>query len=52
MTFRNSRLIPPLIRIDHVLTGAGLTVTTIRSGRGQGSDHRPLVADVAYTRRR
>ena len=47
MTWMNGRLVPPLMRIDHVLTGAGLTVTTIRSGRGQGSDHRPLVADVA-----
>ena len=40
------RLLPPLLRIDHVLTTSGLTVTAIRTGRGEGSDHRPLVADV------
>ena len=36
--------------IDHVLTSEGLTVTGLRTGRGAGSDHRPLVADVARTR--
>lgn len=51
MTWMNGRVVPPVMRIDHVLTGPGLTVTTIRSGRGQGSDHRPLVADVAQTGR-
>lgn len=44
---RNHPWIPPLIRIDHILTSAGLAVTAIRTGRGQGSDHRPLIADVA-----
>lgn len=43
------RLVPPLLRIDHVLTTSGLTVTAIRTGRGRGSDHRPLIADVART---
>lgn len=51
MTWMNGRLVPPVMRIDHVLTGPGLTVTTIRSGRGESSDHLPLVADVARTRR-
>lgn len=46
---RDRRLFPPLLRIDHVLTTRGLTVTAIRTGRGVGSDHRPLVADVART---
>ncbi|MDQ3643492.1 MAG: endonuclease/exonuclease/phosphatase family protein [Actinomycetota bacterium] len=49
MTWMNGRLVPPVMRIDHVLTGPGLTVTAIRSGRGRGGDHRPLVADVAQT---
>jgi endonuclease/exonuclease/phosphatase (EEP) superfamily protein YafD len=44
---RDRHWIPPLIRIDHILTTAGLTVTAIRTGHGQGSDHRPIVADVA-----
>jgi len=46
---RNRRVLPPLIRIDHVLTTKGLVVTRLRIGRGHGSDHRPLVADVART---
>jgi len=41
------RLIPPLVRIDHVLTTERLAVLRIRTGTGRGSDHRPLVADVA-----
>lgn len=40
-------LVPPLARIDHVLTTEGLVVTSIRTGTGRGSDHRPLVADIA-----
>ena len=46
---KGRRLVPPLLRIDHVLTTRGLTVTDIRAGRGRGSDHRPLIADVART---
>jgi endonuclease/exonuclease/phosphatase (EEP) superfamily protein YafD len=45
---RNWQLLPPVLRLDHVLTrGAGLAVTAIRTGHGAGSDHRPLVATVA-----
>ena len=47
---RDVRFVPPLTRIDHVLTNATLTVTSIRTGRGRGSDHRPVVADVARVR--
>jgi len=43
-------LVPPLLRIDHVLTTAGLAVTSIETGAGPGSDHRPLIADVAVLR--
>jgi endonuclease/exonuclease/phosphatase (EEP) superfamily protein YafD len=39
--------VPPLTRIDHVLTTDGLVVTRIGVGEGRGSDHRPLIADVA-----
>jgi endonuclease/exonuclease/phosphatase (EEP) superfamily protein YafD len=46
---RDRRLVPPLLRIDHVLTTPGLAVRHLRTGHGQGSDHRPLVADVAGT---
>jgi endonuclease/exonuclease/phosphatase (EEP) superfamily protein YafD len=44
---RNLRIIPPVTRIDHVLTTTGLVTTRITTGEGRGSDHRPLVADVA-----
>ncbi len=46
---RNRRFVPPVVRIDHVLTGNGAVVTNIRSGSGEGSDHRPLIADIAMT---
>lgn len=40
--------VAPLVRIDHVLTkGRRLAVTQIHVGTGTGSDHRPLIADVA-----
>jgi endonuclease/exonuclease/phosphatase (EEP) superfamily protein YafD len=39
--------LPPLVRIDHVLTGPGVAVTTIRTDVGVGSDHRDLMATVA-----
>lgn len=49
MTWGQGRLVPPLTRIDHVLTSPGLAVVAIRTGEGQGSDHRPLVADIIRT---
>ncbi len=42
--------LPPFVRIDHVLTGPGVAVTTIRTGAGVGSDHRDLMATVAFER--
>jgi endonuclease/exonuclease/phosphatase (EEP) superfamily protein YafD len=41
-------ILPPLVRIDHVLTGPGLAVVQIRTGDGLGSDHRDLIATVAF----
>ena len=43
----NDRAYPPLIRIDHILTTPEVVVTSIRNGRGRGSDHVPMIADVA-----
>jgi endonuclease/exonuclease/phosphatase (EEP) superfamily protein YafD len=45
----NQRLpvLPPFIRIDHVLTGGDLTVTTISTHSGPGSEHRDITATVA-----
>jgi len=40
-------IVPPLVRIDHVLSGAGLVVTTVTTGEGHGSDHKDLMAIVA-----
>ena len=47
MTWPNGAVTPPFVRIDHVLTGANLAVTSIASGPGFGSDHRYLTATVA-----
>ena len=47
MTWPNGAVVPPLVRIDHVLTGARLAVTEIAAKPGFGSDHRYLVATVA-----
>lgn len=49
MTWRQGRFLPPMTRIDHVLTTDGLAVVSIRTGEGGGSDHRPLVADIVRT---
>jgi endonuclease/exonuclease/phosphatase (EEP) superfamily protein YafD len=38
---------PPMLRIDHVLVGEGVSVLGQRTGTGRGSDHRPLVTDLA-----
>ena len=47
MTWPNGAVVPPYIRIDHVLTGARLAVTEITAKPGFGSDHRYLIAMVA-----
>ncbi len=47
MTWPNGAMVPPLVRIDHVLTGARLAVTKIAAAPGFGSDHRYLVATIA-----
>jgi endonuclease/exonuclease/phosphatase (EEP) superfamily protein YafD len=47
MTWPNGAIVPPFVRIDHVLTGTRLAVTEIAAGPGFGSDHRYLVATVA-----
>jgi endonuclease/exonuclease/phosphatase (EEP) superfamily protein YafD len=40
-------ILPPIIRIDHVLTGGPVTVTQIATHAGPGSDHRDITATVA-----
>ena len=43
------RGIPIAVRIDHVLTGKGLTPLLCEVGPDIGSDHLPLIADIAIT---
>jgi endonuclease/exonuclease/phosphatase (EEP) superfamily protein YafD len=40
-------VLPPFIRIDHILTGSDVAVVRITTGVGVGSDHRDLWATVA-----
>ena len=47
MTWPNGAIVPPFVRIDHVLTGSRLAVIQIAAKAGFGSDHRYLVATVA-----
>lgn len=42
--------LPPIARIDHVLTGPGVAVTQIETEPGPGSDHRDLHATIAIER--
>jgi endonuclease/exonuclease/phosphatase (EEP) superfamily protein YafD len=47
MTWPNGAIVPPFVRIDHVLTGTRLAVTQIAAKGGFGTDHRYLTATVA-----
>jgi endonuclease/exonuclease/phosphatase (EEP) superfamily protein YafD len=47
MTWPNGAIVPPFVRIDHVLTGTHLAVTGMAASAGFGSDHRYLTATVA-----
>ena len=40
----------PGVRIDHVYLSPGLTCASSRTGIGQGSDHRPIVARIGVER--
>jgi endonuclease/exonuclease/phosphatase family metal-dependent hydrolase len=49
-TWPNGAIVPPFVRIDHVLTGSQLAVTKITTHAGFGSDHKYLEATVAIRR--
>lgn len=38
---------PPVLRLDHVLTGSGLVATAYATGPSPGSDHRSILVDLA-----
>ncbi len=40
----------PSIRLDHIYLGNGLTCAECRTGTGTGSDHRPVVAKIGFSR--
>jgi endonuclease/exonuclease/phosphatase (EEP) superfamily protein YafD len=42
-------LLPPLVRIDHILTNRGIVISRIHDGPGPGSDHRSLLAQAVLT---
>ncbi len=44
------RTLPPFVRLDHALTGKGLTTTALDDFTLTGSDHRGFVVSVAPTR--
>jgi endonuclease/exonuclease/phosphatase family metal-dependent hydrolase len=46
-TWPNGAIVPPFVRIDHVLTGSHLAVTKITTHQGFGSDHKYVEATVA-----
>jgi endonuclease/exonuclease/phosphatase (EEP) superfamily protein YafD len=46
----DSRLLPPVVRPDHVLAGPGVQVLDARVGDSSGSDHRPVMVDLVVTR--
>jgi endonuclease/exonuclease/phosphatase (EEP) superfamily protein YafD len=43
------RLFPPPIQVDHVLVDDGIVVLDVETLRGTGSDHQPIVVDLAIT---
>lgn len=44
---RDLAFVPPLVRIDHILVSKQVAVLHVSEGEGRGSDHRPLIADLA-----
>jgi endonuclease/exonuclease/phosphatase (EEP) superfamily protein YafD len=49
-TWPNGQLTALPIRLDHVMVSAGVVGLTIREGDGPGSDHRPVITDLALTK--
>jgi endonuclease/exonuclease/phosphatase (EEP) superfamily protein YafD len=47
-TWPNGLMSFPPIRLDHLLVSRELGVLDVREGEGRGSDHRPIVVDLAF----
>lgn len=47
MTWPENSWLPPVIRIDHILTGTGVATRSIATANGPGSDHRALLGTMA-----
>jgi endonuclease/exonuclease/phosphatase (EEP) superfamily protein YafD len=50
-TWPNGALSLPEVRLDHAFLRGDVVCTAIREGRGAGSDHRPVIFDVALVAR-
>lgn len=48
---QNRRLLPPLVRPDHVLVGPGVVALRGQTLNNPGSDHRAILVDVGLRRR-
>ncbi|MGH9149380.1 MAG: endonuclease/exonuclease/phosphatase family protein, partial [Acidimicrobiales bacterium] len=48
-TFPSGRRYPPVVLIDHVVVSPGVVPLRVWEGSGSGSDHRPVLADLAVT---
>ena len=49
-TWPNGRRSIPPMRLDHVLVSVGIEALAVREGVGAGSDHRPVIAELAVVR--
>jgi endonuclease/exonuclease/phosphatase (EEP) superfamily protein YafD len=38
------------MRLDHILVSPDIGVRSVKEGHGQGSDHRPIVAELVVGR--
>lgn len=47
-TWPNGSLLAPPLRIDHIYVSHDLAVTSVATGVGAGSDHKPLVAEISF----
>jgi endonuclease/exonuclease/phosphatase (EEP) superfamily protein YafD len=47
-TWPNGAFLAPPIRIDHIYVSHDLAVTSVATGEGAGSDHKPLVAEISF----